>query len=167
MGVLGNTKFNKASLARKSPGSIRCVAITTRRRYQKSLLSHHETSPRPHYKRLSSYSRSSGPVKLHNSGSKANPDCCSQGETRLENHLLTSATQSPGQCEGRTVTRTRISTAENNEAIVASTRSRLERSGHAPKDFELAESFGGGSECFSFWRPPVWPLNLIREQEDE
>src|SRR4029077_11207953 len=36
----GNADFNEASVARKSSSSIRCVAITTRRRYHKSLLSH-------------------------------------------------------------------------------------------------------------------------------
>jgi len=36
----GNADFNETSVARKSPSSIRCVAITTRRRYHKSLLSH-------------------------------------------------------------------------------------------------------------------------------
>ena len=42
MNVAGrrNADFNEASVARKSPSSIRCVAITTRRRYHKSLLSH-------------------------------------------------------------------------------------------------------------------------------
>jgi hypothetical protein len=62
-----------------------------------------------------------------------------------------------------------MSAAENNEAIAKSTRSGLGRSDYAPTEVELAESFGGGSEYFPFFRPPVWLLSLIRlfGQEDE
>jgi hypothetical protein len=62
-----------------------------------------------------------------------------------------------------------MSAAENNEAIVKSTRNGLGRSDYAPTEVELAESFGGGSEYFPFLRPPVWPFGVIRlfEQEDE
>jgi hypothetical protein len=66
------------------------------------------------------------------------------------------------------VTGTRISIAENNEAIVESTRSGLERSSYTPTEVELAESFGGGSD-FPFWRSLVWPRSFIRlfGQEEE
>jgi hypothetical protein len=62
-----------------------------------------------------------------------------------------------------------MSAAENDEAMVKSTRSGLEQSGYAPTEVELAESFGGGSEYFPFLRPAVWPLSFIRlfGQEDE
>jgi hypothetical protein len=67
------------------------------------------------------------------------------------------------------VTRNKISAAENNEAIVKNTRSGLEPSSYAPQDFEIAASFGGGSEYFPFWRPPLWQFSWIRllVQEEE
>jgi hypothetical protein len=62
-----------------------------------------------------------------------------------------------------------MSTAENNGAIVKSSKSGLELSSYVPIDFEFAESLGGGSEYFSFLRPPLWPFNWIRlsRQEEE
>jgi hypothetical protein len=66
------------------------------------------------------------------------------------------------------VTRNTMSAAENNEAIVKSSKSGLELSNYVPTDFEFAESFGG-SEYFPFLRPPLWPFSLIRlfGQEEE
>jgi hypothetical protein len=67
------------------------------------------------------------------------------------------------------VTRSRTSAAENNEAIGKSTSKGLEGSSYVPRDFDLAESFGGGSEYLPYLRPPVWPFTSIQlvEQEDE
>jgi hypothetical protein len=62
-----------------------------------------------------------------------------------------------------------MSAVENNEAIVKSRKSRLKLSGYVPTDFELAESFGGGSEYLPFLRPPLWPFTwtrLFRREEE-
>ena len=58
--------------------------------------------------------------------------------------------------------------AENNEAIVKSSKSGLELSSYVPTDFEFAESFGG-SEYFPFLRPSLWPFTSIRlfKQEED
>jgi hypothetical protein len=55
-----------------------------------------------------------------------------------------------------------MSAVENNEAIVKSRKSGLELSSYVPTDFELAESFGGGSEYFPSLRPGPWPFSKIR-----
>lgn len=59
--------------------------------------------------------------------------------------------------------------AGDYEAIVKSTRSGVEKSIYEPSEVELAESFGGGSEYFPFWRLLVWPGSLLClfGQEDE
>jgi hypothetical protein len=55
-----------------------------------------------------------------------------------------------------------MSADDDSKAIVKSAKSGLDLSIYAPTDFELAESFGGGSEYFPFLRPPLWPFSLIR-----
>jgi hypothetical protein len=67
------------------------------------------------------------------------------------------------------VTTNRMSAVENNEAIVKSRKSGLELSSYVATDFEVAESFGGGSEYFPFLRPPLWPFSwsrLFRQEEE-
>jgi len=168
VGALGNTNFNKASVARNPHGSIRCVAIATRRRYRKSLLSHHTILTRHHYKRLNSHQRRSRSVTLDSSNTEANQTAALKPQLVWRSACLHQL-RKPEQCEGSTVTRSRISAADNNKAIDESTRSGLERFRYTSTEVELAESFGGGSEYFPFWRPLVWPLSLIRlfGQEDE
>lgn len=67
------------------------------------------------------------------------------------------------------MTTNRMSAVENNEAIVKSRKSGLELSSYVAPDFELVESFGGGSEYFPFLRPPLWPFSwsrLFRQEEE-
>jgi len=67
------------------------------------------------------------------------------------------------------VTRNRMSVVEKNGSDVKSTKSGLDLSSYEPTDFKFAEYFGGGSEYFSFLRPPLWPFSFIRlfGQEEE
>ena len=54
-----------------------------------------------------------------------------------------------------------MSAVDNNEAIVKSTESGLDLSSYAPTDFELAESFGGGSEYLPLLATAVQLDSLI------
>ena len=67
------------------------------------------------------------------------------------------------------MTRNTISVVENNESTGKNIRSGLERVSYAPTDSELADAFGDGFECFSLWRPSVWPFTAIRlfKQEED
>jgi len=72
------------------------------------------------------------------------------------------------RCEEPTVARNNMLVVENG-SIFKSTKSGLDFSSYGPTDFKFAEYFGGGSEYFSFLRPPLWPFSFIRlfGQEEE
>jgi len=118
VGGLGNADFDKASVARKSPSSIRCVAITTRRRYEKSLLSHRHNFRTP--------SSQSDEFMLVARRLRARLKTAMQKGIRLQlftakcvwkiacSHQVRSGTRR----EEPTVTRNGVSAVENNEAIV-------------------------------------------------
>jgi len=86
-------------------------------------------------------------------------------ETCLENRVLGSGTQHT--LRGLTVAKN-MSSVYSGEGFVKDARSGLEPFTYAPIDFDLAETFGG-SEYFSFARPPLGWSGLIRmfgQEED-
>jgi len=73
------------------------------------------------------------------------------------------------RCEEVKVTRSTMSRVENDETVVKSKKNERESSSYAAADLEFAETFGGGSEYFPFWRWPLSPFSWIRlfSQEGE
>jgi hypothetical protein len=58
---------------------------------------------------------------------------------------------------------------KNDEAVVKSRKNERESSSYAATDLEFAETFGGGSEYFPFWRVSLFPslsIRLFRQEEE-
>jgi len=62
-----------------------------------------------------------------------------------------------------------MSVAENIAPVVKSRENEREPPSYAATDVDLAETFGGGSEYFPFWRVSLFPslsIRLFRQEEE-
>ena len=67
------------------------------------------------------------------------------------------------------MTRSKMLSVKNDEAVVKSRKNERESSSYAATDLEFAEAFGGGSEYFPFWRVSLFPsfsIRLFRQEEE-